>query len=125
LAGVLSGEHRHVDLQSDTLLEASQVIYWLLIEAIRLGYGWEQLRPDVSLSVPDAPPRDTAIALLRAAAQQWRPLTAGTLELVQSTLSLVAAACHVSGVDTADVVAADLAELRSRSYLAGHFAAGS
>jgi phosphoribosyl-AMP cyclohydrolase len=125
LAGVLAGEHHHTNPHADTLLEASQVIYWLLIEAIRLGYGWAQVRPDLALAMPDAPPRDTTIALLRAAAQQWRPLTAGTLELVQSTLSLVAAACHVSGVDPAEVVAADLAELRNRSYLAGHFAAGS
>ena len=125
LAGVLSGEHHHGDVRSDTLLEASQVIYWLLIEAIRLGHGWEQVRPDLALAMPDAPPRDTTIGLLRAAAQQWRSLTAGTLELVQSTLSLVAAACHVSGVDPSEAVAADLAELRGRPYLAGHFAAGS
>jgi phosphoribosyl-AMP cyclohydrolase/phosphoribosyl-ATP pyrophosphohydrolase len=125
LAGVLAGEHRHTEPQADTQLEASQVMYWLLIEALRLGYGWDQVRPDLALAMPDAPPRDTTIALLRAAAQQWRPLTAGTLELVQSTLSLVAAACHVSGVDPAEVVAADLAELRGRPYLAGHFSAES
>jgi phosphoribosyl-AMP cyclohydrolase len=125
LAGVLAGEHRHDEPQVDTQLEASQVIYWLLVEAIRLGYGWEQVRPDLALAMPDAPPRDTTIALLRGAAQQWRPLTSGTLEQVQSTLSLVAAACHVSGVGPADVVAADLAELRNRPYLARHFAVES
>ncbi len=125
LAGVLAGEHHHSGPREDTQLEASQVIYWLLIEALRLGYGWEQVRPDIALAMPDAPPRDTTIALLRAAAQQWRPLTSGTLEQVQSTLSLVAAACHVSGVDPAEVVTADLAALRSRPYLASHFAADS
>ncbi|MFN8676503.1 MAG: phosphoribosyl-AMP cyclohydrolase [Thermomicrobiales bacterium] len=125
LAGVLAGEHRHRDPISDTQLEASQVIYWLLIEVLRLGYTWEQVRPDLALAMPDAPPRDTAVGLLRAAAQQWRSLTAGTLEQVQSTLSLVAAACHVAGVDPAEVVAADLAALRSRPYLADHFAVGS
>jgi phosphoribosyl-AMP cyclohydrolase/phosphoribosyl-ATP pyrophosphohydrolase len=125
LADVLAGEHRHSDPDSDTRLEASQVIYWLLVEVIRLGYGWEQVRPDLALAMPDAPPRDTTIALLRAAAQQWRSLTAGTLEQVQSTLSLVAAACHVAGVAPADVVASDLAELRGRPYLANHFSAES
>jgi len=125
LAGVLAGEHHHSGPVSDTQLEASQVIYWLLVEAIRLGYGWEQVRPDLALAMPDAPPRDTTIALLRAAAQQWRSLTSGTLEQAQSTLSLVAAACHVSGVDPMEVVVADLAELRGRPYLAGHFAAAS
>jgi phosphoribosyl-AMP cyclohydrolase len=125
LAGVLAGEHRHSDPLADTRLEASQVIYWLLVEALRLGYGWEQVRPDLALAMPDAPPRDTTIALLRAAAQQWRPLTAGTLEQVQSTLSLVAASCHVAGVDPAEMVAADLAALRGRPYLADHFAAES
>ena len=123
LAGVLAGEHQHSDPESDTRLEASQVIYWLLIEALRLGYSWEQVRPDVALAMPDAPPRDTVIALLRAAAQQWQSLTAGTLEQVQSTLSLVAAACHVAGVAPVEVVAADLAGLRGRPYLASHFAA--
>lgn len=125
LAGVLAGEHRHSDPLADTQLEASQVIYWLLVEALRLGFGWEQVRPDLALAMPDAPPRDTAVALLRAAAQQWRSLTAGTLEQVQSTLALVAAACHVAGVDPAEVVAADLAALRSRPYLADHVAAES
>ena len=125
LAGVLAGEHRHSDPLSDTQLEASQVIYWLLVEALRLGLGWEQVRPDLALAMPDAPPHDTTVALLRAAAQQWQSLTAGTLEQVQSTLSLVAAACHVAGVDPAGVVAADLAALRSRPYLAEHFAVGS
>jgi phosphoribosyl-AMP cyclohydrolase len=125
LAGVLAGEHRHSDPQADARLEASQVIYWLLVEALRLGYGWEQVRPDLALAMPDAPPRDTTIALLRAAVQQWRSLTAGTLEQVQSTLSLVAAACHVAGVDPAGVVATDLAELRGRPYLADHFSAES
>lgn len=43
LAGVLAGEHRHSDAESDTRLEASQVVYWLLVEALRLGYGWEQV----------------------------------------------------------------------------------
>ena len=125
LAGVLAGEHRHSEPLADAQLEAAQVIYWLLIEALRLGFSWEQVRPDIALAMPDAPPRDTTIALLRAAAQQWQSLTAGTLEQVQSTLSLVAAACHVAGVDPAEVVAADLAALRSRPYLADHFAAGS
>lgn len=123
LAGVLAGEHGHVAPQADALLEASQVIYWLLVEALRLGYGWEQVRPDRALAMPDAPPRDTVIALLRASAQQWRPLTAGTLEQVQSTLALVAAACHAAGVSPTAAVAADLAELRTRPYLARHFAA--
>ena len=125
LAGVLAGEHRHSEPRADTQLEAAQVIYWLLVEAIRLGYGWEQVRPDVALAMPDAPPRDTMIALLQSAAQQWRSLTSGTLEQVQSTLSLVAAACHVAGVDPSEVVAADLAELRGRSYLVDHFSAGA
>ncbi|MCA9881157.1 MAG: phosphoribosyl-AMP cyclohydrolase [Thermomicrobiales bacterium] len=122
LAGVLAGEHHHDDPLADTQLEASQVIYWLLVEALRLGFGWEQVRPDLSLAMPDAPPRDTTIALLRAAAQQWQSLTAGTLAQVQSTLSLVAVACHVAGADPLEVVSADLAALRSRPYLAAHFA---
>ena len=36
--GVLAGEHRHSDLESDLLLEGSQVLYWVAVCAAILGH---------------------------------------------------------------------------------------
>ena len=35
------------------LLEASQVIYWLLLESLRNGVTWMTLRPDRALATVD------------------------------------------------------------------------
>ena len=53
LAGVLDGEHRHAGREPDVLLEASQVIYWLLLESLRNGVTWMTLRPDRALATVD------------------------------------------------------------------------
>src|SRR5215216_2695464 len=72
LAGVLDGEHRHAGRERDVLLEASQVIYWLLLESLRHGVTWMTLRPDRALATVDAQlPTATIGRLLRAEADRW------------------------------------------------------
>jgi phosphoribosyl-AMP cyclohydrolase len=124
LAGVLDGSHQHADFTSDLRLEASQVLYWVIVQALRHGVSWSRLRPDRALSVNDvAPDRGSAARLLRAEAERWSP-DAGDDDLAakaHATLALVALACRSGGLDPLAVVASDLEELRTRPYLAAYF----
>lgn len=124
LAGVLSGNHQHIDTESDVRLEASQVIYWLLIELIRGGLTWSDLRPDRALSVDEnALPPQSIAALLRADADRWRIASPSPdVAAAHATFALVAQACRAAGVDPLEPVHADLNELRVRPYLQGYFA---
>ena len=125
LAGVLAGEHRHVDRERDTLLEASQVIYWLFLESLRNGVTWMALRPDRALATVDPQlPAGTVYRLLRAEADRWSESGHNNLDLaaaVHATLSLVGQACVTAGIDPLTAVHSDLAELKSRPYLAPYF----
>src|SRR5215213_7407782 len=129
LAGVMDGEHRHAGRKSDVLLESSQVIYWLLLEALRNGVTWMTLRPDRALAtVDDQLPVTTVSRLLRAEADRWSD-DAGNYRDVpaaaHATLSLVGQACVCAGLDPLAAVKVDLAELESRPYLAPYFRQGS
>ena len=129
LAGVMDGEHRHAGRQPDTLLEGSQVIYWLLVESLGNGVTWMTLRPDRALATVDAQiPVATIGRLLRAEADRWsdnaRPLP-DIAAAAHATLSLVGQACVSAGLDPLAAVQADLAELASRPYLAPYFRHGT
>lgn len=125
LAGVLTGAHRHSDLASDVRLEASQVIYWLLVEIIRLGLTWEDVRPDRALLAPGvALSSETVSRLLQAESSWWedaRDCDSALGARAHATLAIVAQACHVAGIDPVEPVRCDLVELRSRPYLAPFF----
>jgi phosphoribosyl-AMP cyclohydrolase len=124
LAGVLDGAHQHTDFLSDLRLEASQVIYWVLVEALRQGITWSRLRPDRALAADDIHPDRRSIArLLRAEADRWS--SAETDEdlaaKAHATLALVALACRSGGLDPLAAVESDLEELQARPYLAAYF----
>ncbi len=129
LAGVLDGEHRHTSRERDVLLEASQVIYWLLLEALRNGVTWMRLRPDRALAtVEEQLPASTIGRLLRAEADLWSGNVREHLDAAASahaTLSLVGQACVSAGLDPLAAVQTDLVELESRSYLAPYFRRGT
>jgi phosphoribosyl-AMP cyclohydrolase len=123
LAGVLTGEHQHSEQRGDLVLEASQVIYWLLLLALRRDLTWAQLRPDRALAGGEGALSRSAISgLLRADAESWSsaPLT-DVAARAHETLALVGHACSAGGVDPRDVIDFDLAALRARDYLAPHF----
>jgi phosphoribosyl-AMP cyclohydrolase len=126
LAGVLDGEHRHTDLERDVLLEASQVIYWLLLESLRNRVTWMALRPDRALATIDTQlPAGTVCRLLRAEANRWSAIEPDALDITaaaRATLSLVGQACASAGIDPLAAVEFDVAELESRAYLAPYFA---
>jgi phosphoribosyl-AMP cyclohydrolase len=126
LAGVLSGEHGHFNTERDLLLEASQVIYWLLLATLREGVTWARLRPDRALNTAeDGIAAVTVAQLLRADAGHWRAGRRPDEDLAataHATLALVGQVCHSSGIDPLTVIAADLDDLRSRPYLRPYFA---
>ncbi len=49
LAGVQSGEHLHSDRQSDTILEGSQVGYWLFLLAASANISFNDIAPHHAL----------------------------------------------------------------------------
>jgi hypothetical protein len=125
LAGVLDGQHRHATFTSDLELEASQVIYWLLLLSVQRRLTWMQVRPDRALATTDetiAP--GTSARLLRAEAVRWAESLPGERDVparIHATLALVGQACLAGGLDPLAAVEADLAELASRPYLAAYF----
>jgi phosphoribosyl-AMP cyclohydrolase len=126
LAGVLVGSHRHHDSASDVILEGSQVVYWATLNALRAGATWETVRTDRALLTGDAElAPETAAALLRAQAAEWRVLETGDRAVVarcQASIALVGQACASAALDPIDLVRRDLEELRARTYLYPYFA---
>ena len=124
LAGVLDGAHRHTDAASDLRLEASQVLYWVIVEALRRGVTWAELRPDRAMASDYVRPdrRDVA-RLLAAEADRWNASDpAGECAAnARAALALVAMACRSGGLDPFEAVEADLDDLRTRPYLTGYF----
>src|SRR5215475_8797546 len=49
LAGVQSGEHVHAGKQDDTVLEGSQVCYWLFLLAVTHNLGFDNFAPHRAL----------------------------------------------------------------------------
>ncbi len=124
LAGVLEGSHRHGEFLSDLRLEASQVIYWVLVQVLRQGITWACLRPDRALAAEDIHPDQAAIArLLRAEANRWISDAEDDdpAAKAHATLALVALACRSGGIDALAAVESDLEELQTRPYLAAYF----
>jgi phosphoribosyl-AMP cyclohydrolase len=126
LAGVLDGTHTHTDPRSDVILEGSQVLYWVVLAALRAQIGWRELRPDRALiTADDSFPRASAARLLRAEAAHWTDDVAVTAAQLHAVIALVAQACRSAGVEPIELVKADLVELRSKAYLASFFSAAS
>ena len=125
LAGVLDHTHRHADRESDVVLESSQVIYWVLLQALYNDVPWSRLRPDRALATADDQvPMPLTTQLLRAEAGRWSTDEQGSVDIAataHATLALVGQACASVGLDPLSAVEADLTELKSRPYLASFF----
>jgi phosphoribosyl-ATP pyrophosphohydrolase/phosphoribosyl-AMP cyclohydrolase len=124
LAGVLSGEHRHSDLESDLLLEGSQVLYWIAVCGVMLGIDpEEQLELASGLSShPEPKDTETVIYDLRHQAEIWREDQADVWEFeLKETVWLVGEAMSAAAIDPIRLIERDLAELESRPYLRDYF----
>ncbi len=129
LAGVLDGSHGHQDPRTDVLLEAGQVIYWLVLSAIRAGCDWVDVRTDRALLTAD-PDLDAAVVarMLRAEADRWtveRTPPSNSAARCHAALALVGQACRTAGVSPTEVVTTDLDALRAKPYLASYFGAST
>lgn len=130
LAGTLDGSHRHAGFANDVLLESGQVVYWATLIGIRGGVTWEELRADRALATRvDDMTAPISAKLLRAEAAGWSDASdAASTSLasrLHATLGLVGQALAVAGQPPEAVIERDLAELRSRDYLAEYFAEGA
>ena len=126
LAGVLSGQHRHTDRRSDLILEASQVLYWITLAALREQISWSELRPDRALGTrSDELPVSTLVKMLEADADRWAASdghdSAGAARL-HATLALVGQAIPSADVTPLALIEADLAQLYAKPYLASYLA---
>lgn len=126
LAGVLDGTHAHTQHQEDIRLEASQVIYWVIIRALQVGATWDQIRPDVALKSEssDIPPNLLA-TLLRNDAGFWASATVSEdvgriAASLHATLALASQACTMEEISISEIIEADLTSLRQKPYLAAH-----
>lgn len=120
LAGVLDGTHIHSNQQEDALLESSQCAYWIVVECLRRGIGYDAVRPDRALDVPEATvDAITASLVLRAEALSLAEITAGT---AMHLLRMIAEAVRTLDIDPRSVIERDMAELESKPYLAEFFA---
>lgn len=127
LAAVIAGEHLHQDTVSDIILESSQVTYWVLVSSLGAGFTWQDIRPDVALDAVNPEISDaSAQTLLRQFAEKWIAAATNGLKdgaLPHATIALVGQVCRLYSIDPIAPVAADLVELRKRSYLDDFFSA--
>jgi hypothetical protein len=126
LAGVLERTHGHHVFEEDVRLESIQVLYWTFLSALRNHISFDWLRPDLALETVDPAATLGEIARrLRSEARRWESGFAPEEDHginCHAVMVLVGQACHVSGISPVAVVAADLAEMRRRRYLAAYFA---
>ena len=125
LVGVLRGTHAHTDPHADVILEASQCMYWLgLISARQRIAAGAWLAP---LTGPRTTvDQERTVETLLLGAEYWGEFAAerepdDPLRLTAGTAISIADAVRAAGVDLDAVFAADLAELRTKSYLAPYF----
>jgi phosphoribosyl-AMP cyclohydrolase len=121
LAGVLDGTHRHADFTADIELESSQVLYWTTLAALQRRLAWDEWLPDRALATRSAElSTETLAKLLRAEARQWDAGGDTTASRLHATLALVGQALSAGGVTPDELIAADLAELLAKPYMAGY-----
>ena len=120
LAGVLDGSHIHTNQQDDAILEASQCCYWIIVEALKSGLTWENVRPDRALDIAEASV-DSAMAatILRAEALALTTLQAG---VVSHLMHVIAESVRTLEMDPRQIIEHELRELQERDYLAEYFA---
>jgi hypothetical protein len=103
------------------VLEAYQTLYWLLLLAVAAGDRYDDVRPHEMLA-PDLPagcitrPHRLWIDALHGVADQPQRQQA-----LREGLALVAGECRTAGVAVEAAIQRDLAELRSRPYLAPYW----
>ncbi len=120
LANVQTGEHIHSDRRSDTVLEGSQVGYWLLLLAAVLKIGYDEFSPHDALL--DAYNLDyDSIWSLEQRENCVRRLISNDPHEIATGLSngfaLIGWACAESQVDPLEPAEFDLAQMRRKGLI--------
>jgi hypothetical protein len=123
LRGAIAGTHGHGGGRDDIVLEAYQTLYWLLLLAVAAGDRYDDVRPHEVLAPGPHVGRTTAshafgveIALLPQV-----PDPRQRQQALRERLAILTEQCHIAGVAVEAPVQRDLAELRSRPYLAPYW----
>ena len=123
MAGVVSGDHVHESQLADALLEGSQIVYWLVLTAIRAGHSDVDIADAITAGAVKE--RDAAGELpprLRALADEWQRAFFRDLPgQIVKTIALLSLAAAATDSRISTMIERDLAELRTRPYLTEYF----
>jgi hypothetical protein len=122
LAGAADGTHHHHGLPDDAILEASQVCYWTFLIAVAARLLYDELRPQecLALAVPTLPGEAAALGHILALGIRGGPGPVPPADL-RAALRQVGLICYALGIDPEAPVVYDLAQMRTRPYLAAFF----
>jgi hypothetical protein len=122
LSGAADGTHRHRGLPDDAILEASQVCYWTFLSAVAARLPYDELRPQecLALAVPTLPGEAAALGQILALGIRGGSGLVPPADL-RAALRQVGLICHALGLHPQGPVDYDLAQMRTRPYLAGFF----
>jgi phosphoribosyl-AMP cyclohydrolase/phosphoribosyl-ATP pyrophosphohydrolase len=120
LAGVQSSEHIHTDRQSDTVLEGSQVGYWLLLLAATRNIRYDDFRPHEAAFDGYYMQRDSGwlveqqqgcLSLLASNEPTW------IAQGLRIGFALIGWACAEATVSPLDPAEFDLAQMRRKGLI--------
>ena len=120
LAEVQSGEHMHTDRQSDTILEGSQVGYWLLLLSAVKKIRYDDFRPHVAVLDGYYEKHDSEWPVEQL--QNCLSLLAGNnlamiIQGLQIGFALIGWACAEAGVSPLAPAEFDLAQMRRKGLI--------
>jgi phosphoribosyl-AMP cyclohydrolase len=120
MANVQSGEHIHVDRQSDTVLESSQVGYWLLLLAAVKKIKYDDFKPHEAILKAYYEQHDSGWSveqqqdcLSLSASDESARIAQG----LQIGFSLIGWACAEAPVSPLDPAEFDLAQMRRKGLI--------
>jgi phosphoribosyl-AMP cyclohydrolase len=119
LSGVLNGTHGHGAPSEDALLEGTQVLYWLALAAVRLGFVWDDLRPDRALETGEEELGPSLLAKMLLAEADRAHF--GDAAAIHAAMALVSQACQSMGVSVRQALLTDIADLKAKPYLSAYF----
>ncbi|MFM8595099.1 MAG: phosphoribosyl-AMP cyclohydrolase [Chloroflexota bacterium] len=120
LAAAMEGVHLHGTIDQTIRLEAGQVLYWVMLWAVRSGWEWAELRPDLVFHEASAHSKSEADDILQVQ-MAWLDPTAQSPGLARATLEVVQRVISKHHISAEDLIADDIKALRSKPYLAPYF----
>ncbi|WP_376795665.1 phosphoribosyl-AMP cyclohydrolase [Thermogemmatispora sp.] len=120
LAGVLQGTHRHQGLQADTILEGSQVGYWLMLLAATYRLQYDDFLPHQALlagyhsvlSEEQAIEQQQACLSALASTEEAR-----LIEGLGLGFALIGRACALAGLSPLEPARDDLEQMRRKGLI--------